>query len=154
MTARRPTQSEAGTKGVQCVKTAGWAALGAQLARRVMQRPGGTQRKDDMSLDVYLTDEAGNEVYSRNITHNLGKMAAEAGIYMHLWRPDENGITHARQIIEPLTAGLALMATEKKRFEALNAANGWGKWEHFVPWCADYLQACKDNPDAMVRVSR
>ena len=27
------------------------------------------------------------EVYGANITHNLGKMAAEAGIYEALWRP-------------------------------------------------------------------
>ncbi len=107
-----------------------------------------------MSLTVYLTDEAGNEVYSRNITHNLGKMAQEAGIYMHLWRPDENGVTHARQIIEPLAAGVTLLATQKRRFEEFNSPNGWGTWEHFLPFCADYLQACRDNPDALVRACR
>jgi len=107
-----------------------------------------------MSLDVTLTNEDGTEVYSANITHNLGKMADEAGIYDCLWRPDENGITHARQIIEPLAAGVALLATQKDRFEAFNAPNGWGKWENFVPWCARYLQACRDNPDALVSVSR
>ncbi len=107
-----------------------------------------------MSLDVYLEDEAGNEVYSRNITHNLNVMAAEAGIYDCLWRPDEHGITTARQIIEPLAAGVALLATEKARFEKFNAKNGWGLWEHFLPFCADYLQACRDHPDALVRVRR
>ena len=107
-----------------------------------------------MSLDVYLENETGEEVYSRNITHNLGRMAEEAGIYMHLWRPDENGITHARQIIEPLAAGVALLATQKARFERFNAPNGGGLWEHFLPFCADYLQACRDNPDALVKVSR
>jgi hypothetical protein len=107
-----------------------------------------------MSLDVYLYDEAGEELYWRNITHNLGKMASEAGIYECLWRPDEHGITHARQIIEPLTAGVVLLATQKTRFEEFNAPNGWGMWEHFLPFCADYLQACRDHPDALVRVSR
>ena len=34
-----------------------------------------------MSLDVTLRDDAGDELYRRNITHNLGKMAQEAGIY-------------------------------------------------------------------------
>ena len=107
-----------------------------------------------MSLDVYLTDESGHRVYRRNITHNLGNMASEAGIYECLWRPDEHGITHARQIIEPLAAGVALLATQKARFEAFNAENGWGMWEHFLPFCADYLQACRSHPDALVRVSR
>jgi hypothetical protein len=107
-----------------------------------------------MSLDVYLEDPEGKELYWANITHNLNTMAGEAGIYKCLWRPDENGITHARQIIEPLAAGVALLATEKDRFEAFNAPNGWGKWESFLPWCAKYLQACRDNPDALVKVSR
>lgn len=107
-----------------------------------------------MSLDVYLKNEAGEVLYSRNITHNLGNMADEAGIYECLWRPDENGITHARQIIEPLAAGVALLATQKARFEAFNSPNGWGLWEHFLPFCADYLQACRDNPDALVKASR
>ena len=52
-----------------------------------------------MSLDVYLTRkkwisyDAGNTlaeedetVYQANITHNLGKMAREAGIYEALWQ--------------------------------------------------------------------
>jgi len=107
-----------------------------------------------MSLDVYLEDEKGVEVYHSNITHNLGKMAREAGIYECLWRPDEHGITHARQMVEPLAAGVTLLATQKARFEAFNAANGWGMWEHFVPFCMDYLQACRDNLDAVVSVSR
>jgi hypothetical protein len=101
-----------------------------------------------------LHDESGHEVYSRNITHNLGKMAAEAGIYECLWRPEEHGITHARQIIEPLAAGVTLLATEKRRFEEFNSPNGWGLWVHFLPWCADYLQACRDYPDALVSVWR
>ena len=107
-----------------------------------------------MSLDVYLTDANGEEVYSANITHNLNKMASEAGIYKCLWYPDEIGITHAKQLIEPLTAGVAKMATEKAHFEQYNAANGWGTWTNFVPWCARYLQACKDYPEALVRVDR
>lgn len=106
-----------------------------------------------MSLDVHLKDESGAEIYWRNTTHNLGRMAKEAGIYECLWCPEEHGITHARQIIEPPAAGLALMATQKARFEAFNAPNGWGLWENFVPWCGDYLQACRDNPDALVEVS-
>jgi hypothetical protein len=107
-----------------------------------------------MSLDVYLLDSDGSEVYEANITHNLNKMADEAGIYECLWQPKENGITHAKQIIEPLAAGLTLLVTEKRRFEQFNPPNGWGSWEGFVPWCASYLQACRDHPDALVRVSR
>lgn len=107
-----------------------------------------------MSLDVYLTDPVNGKLYSANITHNLNKMAAAAGIYECLWRPEEHGITTAAQIIEPLSAGLAKLVTEKAKYEEYNAPNGWGLWEHFVPWCADYLQACRDNPEALVSVWR
>ena len=47
-------------------------------------------------------DEESDYVYSANITHNLTKMADEAGIYECLWRPEEIGITKAGQLIEPL----------------------------------------------------
>jgi hypothetical protein len=107
-----------------------------------------------MSLDVDLIDDDGRELYSRNITHNLGKMAREAGIYMILWRPDEIEITHAAQIIEPLEKGLAMLVTQKAKMEKFNSPNGWGMWEHFVPFCADYLQACRDHPSAKIRISR
>ena len=41
-------------------------------------------------------------VYEDNITHNLGDMAEEAGLYYVLWRPEELGKTKASQIIELL----------------------------------------------------
>jgi len=34
-------------------------------------------------------EEESEEIYSANITHNLGKMANKAGIYEALWRPGE-----------------------------------------------------------------
>lgn len=94
------------------------------------------------------------EVYSANITHNLNRMAEEAGIYKHLWRPDEIGITKASQLIDPLRSGLASMIADPKRFEAHNPANGWGSYDGFVPWIQQYLSACEDHPNADVRVSR
>lgn len=85
-----------------------------------------------MSLDVYLIPPkcpcCGKSVegYSRNITHNLGAMAKEAGIYEACWRPEEIGITKAAQLIEPLRAGITLMKSDRPRFERHNASNGWG----------------------------
>jgi hypothetical protein len=107
-----------------------------------------------MSLDVYLTESRPAEVYSANITHNLGAMAEAAGIYMHLWRPDELGITKARELIEPLRAGLERLKAEPQVFERHNAPNGWGLYMHFVPFVENYLRACEESPNADVRVSR
>lgn len=107
-----------------------------------------------MSLDVSLEDEDGQELYSANITHNLADMARAAGIYMCLWRPEEIGITRAGEVIGPLATGLADLATNQAKYEAYNASNGWGMWKHFVPFCAAYLQACRDHPQARVMVCR
>jgi hypothetical protein len=107
-----------------------------------------------MSLDVTLTAVRPTEVYSANITHNLGLMAEEAGIYQPLWRPEELGIKTAAGLIEPLRAGLALLEQDPERFRAFNSPNGWGLYEHFVPFVRDYLNACEANPDAVVTVGR
>jgi hypothetical protein len=107
-----------------------------------------------MSLDVSLLVTKPTEVYSANITHNLGRMADEAGIYKHLWRPEELGLTKASELIEPLRAGLALLKSEPERFQKHNAPNGWGKYEHFVPFVENYLAACEETPGATIWVSR
>lgn len=107
-----------------------------------------------MSLDVYLYETRPTEVYSSNVTHNLIRMAEEAGIYNHLWCPDEIGITKAAQLIEPLKAGLALMESEPDRFRPFSAGNGWGTYDQFLPWVRKYLDACIESPDAAVMVSR
>ncbi len=146
-----------------------------------------------MSLDVRLyvhVETGGSEPYEvtlfdANITHNLGHMAFEAGIYDACWRPGEmlapdiaarireqqeasnwhgaGGVfeletllptPRASDLIEPLTAGLAAMKADPARFEKLNASNGWGLYEHFVPWVERYLEACKTHPAAFVKVNR
>lgn len=107
-----------------------------------------------MSLDVTLSVNQPAEVYSRNITHNLNKMAEAAGIYQHLWRPAELGITTAGPLIEPLRAGLALLMAEPERFKAFNPSNGWGSYDGLVEFVAEYLAACEANPTAVVHISR
>jgi len=100
------------------------------------------------------TREGMEEIFSASITHNLNCMAEEAGIYEQVWRPDEIGITKAAQLIEPLRAGIALMKSDPERFKKFDSSNGWGLYEHFVPWLDTYLAACEKYPDADVSVSR
>ena len=92
-------------------------------------------------------------VYDANITHNLNSMAEEAGIYKHLWRPEEVGIKKACQLIVPLKDGLALLKSDSSRFEELNPSNGWGSYDGLVRFVDDYLQACIKYPQADVSVS-
>ena len=113
-----------------------------------------------MSLDVHLypnkCEHCGRcgEGYWANITHNLGGMAEAAGIYYHLWRPEEIGITKAKQLIEPLTKGLEKMKADPDHFKQFDASNGWGTYADFVPWIQQYLDACIEYPDAEISVSR
>ena len=113
-------------------------------------------------------------VYSANITHNLNEMAIEAGIYEALWRPhrlkegynipeedyklewefeDENKV-FAKDIIPILEEGLADLKARPKHFETFNSPNGWGTYKYFVPFVENYLEACKEYPDAIIRVDR
>jgi hypothetical protein len=103
---------------------------------------------------ITIVAEPDNDVYTANITHNLTVMAAEAGIYMPLWRPDEVGIETAEQLIEPLRAGLELLESDTERFEKLNPENGWGDYEGLVEFMRKYLAACEKYPQAEVSVWR
>ncbi len=110
-----------------------------------------------MSLDFrlsYKNDGHFNEVFSKNITHNLGKMADEAGIYKALWRPDENGFKKASDIIAILEKGLKELQDNPENFKKYNSENGWGLYKHFVPFVKEVLEACKENPNAEIGVSR
>lgn len=125
-----------------------------------------------MSLDVYLhgpivecrdckdcstcggSRTIRDKQYWSNITHNLNKMAEEAGIYMHLWRPEEIKINKASQLIEPLEKALELMKSDPDRFMKFDSPNGWGTYAAFIPWIERYLNACKDHPDSEISVSR
>ena len=93
-------------------------------------------------------------VYEANITHNLNKMADEAGIYKELWRPDENGITKAAQLIQPLQDGLNRLIGDPVKYKAFNPPNGWGDYHGFVRFVAAYLDACRAYPEAEVAVWR
>ena len=118
--------------------------------------------------------EDDEEVYQDNITHNLGKMAGKAGIYEALWRPfqlkkgydvheddyegqcvfEDNNPVQAKEIIPLLSAGLADLKERPEYFEQFNSPNGWGMYEHFVPFVENYFNACRKYPEAIIRVSR
>lgn len=104
--------------------------------------------------DVQEAEYETDKVYSANITHNLNTMAGEAGIYEHLWLPDEIGITKAKELIEPLREGLHKLKSEPEKYKAFNPSNGWGTYEGLVRFVSNYLDACYENPEADVSVSR
>ena len=120
-----------------------------------------------MSLDVTLSVARPVEVFSANVTHNLNTMAqavklndvlgqgrSASTLYDALWRPDEVGITRACQLVPLLEEGLRTLRADPDKFKAFNPANGWGNYDQFVLWVESYLNACVENGDAEVSVSR
>ncbi len=113
-----------------------------------------------MSLDVDLMVTQPVSVYYNNITHNLGKMAAEVKLsngltlYDVLWRPDEHGLKFAKDISELLDEGWNILLAEPNRFIQFNPENGWGSYEGLEKFVYKYRNACWDYPDAELSVSR
>lgn len=121
-----------------------------------------------MSLDVYLKRkrwtsydkgisyiEDDETLYNANITHNLGRMATAARLYDVLWHPEnigKIGELKACGIIKLIEKGLANLKARPRYFEKFNSPNGWGMYEHFVPFVEKYLDACKKFPEAKVYV--
>ena len=93
-----------------------------------------------------------SRVFEANITHNMSRMAGECGLYEPLWRPEEIGVTHAAQLIEPLRDGLAILNSDYERLLEFNPTNGWGSYELLVEFTANYLAACERWPEAEVSV--
>jgi hypothetical protein len=123
-----------------------------------------------MSLDVDLMVVQPTSVYSGNITHNLGAMAREVNygvecnlewavavdltLYDVLWRPDEHGYTHAKHIAAWLDIGWNILLSDPDKFMKLEPENGWGSYEGLCDFVYKYRNACWDNPDAELRISR
>lgn len=99
-----------------------------------------------MSLDISLMEE----VHSQNITHNLNKMAYEAGIYQALWHPKDCGIWNARELAIKLKPAICDMKDRPEHYKRFDSANGWGTYENFIPWLDRLYIACLENPNARI----
>lgn len=107
-----------------------------------------------MSLDVTLSKIVETDVFTANITHNLNKMADEAGIYQALWRPEELQITKAAQLLEPLRIGLNRLKDKPHFYKKFEPENKWGSYEGLVKFIEKYIEACEQYPDADVSACR
>jgi hypothetical protein len=140
-----------------------------------------------MSLDVtlyrnyHVTYDGGKtlepkqeEMYSGNITHNLGEMAGKAGIYEALWRPyklkegynileddhqaeyifEEVNTVRAFEITPIIEKGLEDMKARPEYYKTFDSPNGWGIYDHFIPFIEKYLEALKEYSESIVKCSR
>ena len=106
-----------------------------------------------MSLDFDLTEVKETTVFSTNITHNLTEMAEAAGIYLALWHPERLKVVHANELIPLLEKRLAELKADPEKFRKFDSPNGWGTYDHFVPFVEEVLNACREHPGAKVRTS-
>ena len=113
-----------------------------------------------MSLDVDLIVTQPTSVFSRNITHNLNTMAMVVELsngktlYDVMWRPDEHGFKYAQDIAELLDEGWNILLSDPTKFKMFNPSNGWGSYEGLCDFVYNYRNACWENPEAELSVSR
>lgn len=110
------------------------------------QEPVAVREPEDVTLD--------DEVYSDSITHNSNTMAEVAGLYEVCWRPEELGITQAKELIPLLKAGLERLRADPEKYRPYDPSSGWGSYEDLVDFVERYLCACEGYPEATVEVSR
>jgi hypothetical protein len=108
-----------------------------------------------MSLHIYLNQIQPVSVFDANITHNLNRMAMEAGIYQQVWRPEEcPEIQTAKDLIPHLERGIVELRSSPEKYLAFNPENGWGDYDGFVAWLERYLAACREFPDSTIETCR
>ena len=103
-----------------------------------------------MSLDLYLhkkspeQESKETEIWWRNITHNLGKMAdhvptGDYTLYQLLWRPDEHGFdTVTNEYIKLVIDSISYLSEHRKELEEFNPTNGWGDYKGLLDFVNDY----------------
>tara|TARA_R100000935_G_C2821892_1_gene160208 strand:- start:1110 stop:1430 length:321 start_codon:yes stop_codon:yes gene_type:complete len=106
-----------------------------------------------MSLDIDLI-EYGESMWSGNMTHNLNKIAIEAGVYECIWRPDEIGVKYARDNISNLRFALGIFYSKYDELKKLNPSNGWGDIDGLIEVTQDFLKACMEYPEAIIYCDR
>ena len=115
-----------------------------------------------MSLDVSLMVTQPVEVYTGNITHNLGEMARAVPVgngltlYNILWRPDEciPPLTVGKELTVHLSIGLSVLLDNSDYYRSFNPENYWGDYEGLVNFTRNYLMASIQHPDSTIVVSR
>lgn len=116
--------------------------------------------KEIFNTNVIAVEYETTEIYENNITHNLTDMADAVKItenltlYDVIWRPEEQGIEKAGDLISYLNLGLIHLRDNPELYKTFNPSNGWGSYDVFVDFVESYYQACVEYPNAKIEVSR
>ena len=126
-----------------------------------------------MSLTIYLLDNNGKLIWSKNITHNLNKMAEAAGLYEALWCPyrlsnqyssfmtyeEEMSLENrlqikAKDIYDYVKKGHRELTENPEKYTKYNPLNGWGSYETLVEFVFDYMTVLFLYPEAIIKCER
>jgi hypothetical protein len=75
-------------------------------------------------------------------------------LYDVLWRPDEHGMVFARDISDHLEIGWNILLSDPGKYMEFEPENHWGSYEGLCKFVYAYRNACWDNPDAELSISR
>jgi len=104
-----------------------------------------------MSLDFYLERVQPTTVYDGNYTHNATPMWKLAGVYDALYMSE--GKT-ASEVMGELTEGYIKIMKNPDAFKRLNPSNGWGSYDTVIVFLKEVIDACREFPDAIIRISK
>lgn len=115
-----------------------------------------------MSLDIDLIEKWEGEVFSKNITHNLNKMAnnviidKNTTLYDIMWDLEDKfpNRTKARQVAVALTKALMYISTHRDELSEFTPENNWGSLYNLEEFVKEYLIACCTYPNARIRICR
>lgn len=116
---------------------------------------GEARRSEAMSYDVCLREDCcatcgrGEQVFESNYTSNMGAAWREAGIAIHDWQNKRAG-----EVLAELDAGIEAIEADRDRFKRHEPVNGWGSVSSMLTWLNAMADAFRENPNAMIRVSR
>ena len=111
-----------------------------------------------MSLDFYLslppcpTCGHAEWLFEKNITHNLSKMATELGC-KGVWKPIENNIYKAGDLIKPLSKSIKEMKNNPDVYRQFEPSNGFGALEDLLAFFEEILEKAHLHPEATIYAS-
>lgn len=106
------------------------------------------------AIRFHVNEVETNQVWCGVISHQLGRMAEAIGVYTPIWRPENTCIEKALHMVVPLACAYRDAVEREAELRALEPANRLGTYEAFLNFIKNYLNACIQHPDAVIRVTR
>jgi len=112
-------------------------------------------KKRNKDREPAIAQVSSDHAWQGNITHNLAEMASKSPfLYEALWKPEGIGVSKAKEVEPFLVKGLQDLKNDPEKFKHHNPKNGWGSYEVLVEFVEEYLNACIENPEAEIEISR